>query len=201
MKLNSNKIRSPNSHYANLPDGWTLCTVNDYVDKVTDFVASGSFATLRENVKYYKEPNYALMVKTKDFQNGFTDDLTYTDKHGYEFLSNSNLYGGELILSNVGSIGKVFIVPQLKRKMTLAPNAIMVRFYHNSDIEWFYYLFLSEYGRNSLKIISSATAISKFNKTDFKKVIVPIPPRTEMKRIIKQIKRIFRIIDNISAEL
>ena len=32
---------------------------------VTDFVASGSFASLRENVKYYKEPNYALLVKAQ----------------------------------------------------------------------------------------------------------------------------------------
>ncbi len=53
------------------------------------------------------------MVKTADFSNGFTKNLTYTDQHGYEFLSNSNLFGGELILSNIGSIGKVFIVPYL----------------------------------------------------------------------------------------
>ena len=55
--------------------------INNYVQKVTDFVASGSFASLRENVKYYKEENYALMVKTLNFQNNFSKDLTYTDKH------------------------------------------------------------------------------------------------------------------------
>lgn len=63
--------------------------INNYAQKVTDFVASGSFASLRENVKYYKEENYALMVKTLNFQNNFSKDLTYTDKHGYDFLEKS----------------------------------------------------------------------------------------------------------------
>jgi len=155
--------------------GWCTSTIGDYVETVTDFVASGSFASLRENVTYYKTPNYAILVKTQDFQNGFTDDLTYTDQHGYEFLQKSNLYGGELILSNVGSIGKLFIVPKLNKRMTLAPNSIMVRFYEEAHIKWLYYLFSSKYGYNLLMSISSATAISKFNKTDFKKLSIPIP--------------------------
>ena len=200
-RINPDFVPCDTSHYENTPNGWTLCAVNEYVEKVTDFVASGSFATIKNNVKYYKEPNYALMVKTKDFQNDFSEDLTYTDKQGYDFLSNSNLFGGELILSNVGSIGKVFIVPHFNRKMTLAPNAIMIRFHNDTDIEWFYYFFLSDYGKNKLRSISSATAISKFNKTDFKKIIVPIPPQNEMKRVVEQIKRVFYIIDSISAEL
>lgn len=69
---------------------WTR--IKTYVERVTDFVASGNFASLRENVKYYKSKNYALLVKTQDFANGFTKDLTYTDSHGYNFLSNSKQF-------------------------------------------------------------------------------------------------------------
>ena len=162
--------------------------MNDYVLQVTDFVASGSFATLRENVKYYKTENYALLVKTQDFANNFSNDLTYTDKHGYEFLKNSNIFGGELILSNVGSIGKVFIVPQLNRPATLAPNAIMVRCHEPNQTDWLYFLFRSSFGLDALLSISSATAIKKFNKTDFKKILIPIPPISEQEKIVKELE-------------
>ena len=162
--------------------------MNDYVLQVTDFVASGSFATLRENVKYYKTENYALLVKTQDFANNFSNDLTYTDKHGYEFLKNSNIFGGELILSNVGSIGKVFIVPQLNRPATLAPNAIMVRCHEPNQTDWLYFLFRSSFGLDALLSISSATAIKKFNKTDFKKILIPIPPISEQGKIVKELE-------------
>lgn len=184
-----------------IPENWCESLVGEYVETVTDYVASGSFASLRENVTYYKEPNYAILVKTQDFQNGFSDNLTYTDRHGYEFLQKSNLFGGELILSNVGSIGKLFIVPKLNKKMTLAPNAIMVRFHDESHIKWFYYLFSSKIGYNLLLSISSATAISKFNKTDFKKLIIPIPPIQEQIRIVAKIEELFAVLDNIKESL
>lgn len=181
-----------------IPDGWEWCRVDSYTNKVTDFVASGSFATLRQNVKYFKEENYALLVKTKDFQSDFKRDLTFTDKHGYEFLANSNLFGGELILSNVGSIGKIFIVPKLNRKMSLAPNAIMVRLWNEKHRDWLYYLFQSPFGLALLYDISSATAVRKFNKTDFKKLAIPLPPLAEQHRIVRKIEALFAEIDNMT---
>lgn len=168
---------------------------------VTDFVASGSFASLRENVKYYDEPNYAVLVRTCDFKSNFKDSLVYTDKHGYDFLSNSNLYGGEILLSNIGaSIGKVFIVPYLNVRMTLAPNSIMVKLTNDELREYFYYLFLSPYGQKILNEISASSAQAKFNKTDFKKLIIPIPPLKEQKRINNILSKVNEHIENIYNE-
>ena len=180
-----------------IPESWEWVRIEDYTNKVTDYVASGSFASLRENVKYYKEENYALLVKTKDFQNDFSVDLTFTDEKGYAFLENSNLFGGELILSNVGSIDKIFVVPYLNRKMTLAPNAIMVRLWNDNHRDWLFYLFQSSFGISSLYEISSATAIRKFNKTDFKKLIIPLPPLAEQKRIVEKIEQLFKEVDKL----
>ena len=111
-----------------IPENWAWCRFETATLYVTDYVANGSFASLRENVKTYKEENYALMVKTQDFSNDFTRGLTYTDQKGFDYLQKSRLYGGELMLSNIGaSIGKAFIVPTMNIRMTLAPNAIVVK--------------------------------------------------------------------------
>lgn len=195
------EIACDNAQYEKLPNGWCEAFIGDYVKTVTDFVASGSFSSLRENVKYYNSENYAILVRTKDFQNKFKKDLVYTDKHGYDFLSKSNLFGGELIFSNVGSIGKVFVVPKLDWKMTLAPNAIMVRFNEEEHKKWFYYLFLSNVGLELLKSIISATAVGKFNKTDFKKIAIPIPPINEQHRIVAKIEELFAQLDRIASSL
>ena len=185
-----------------IPDSWEWVRLEDYVSKVTDFVASGSFASLRENVTYYKEENYAILVRTADFGSNFNKDLVYTDKHGYEFLENSNLVGGELILPNIGaSIGKVFIVPKLSKRMTLGPNSILIRTLEEDMTIYLYYSFLSLWGYNLLHDISSATAQGKFNKTDLKNVILPIPPYFEQKRIIKAVKDWFSQIDNIDKDI
>jgi type I restriction enzyme S subunit len=184
-----------------LPKGWIWTTLGQYCEKVTDQVASGSFAALRENVLSFKEPSYALMVKTADFANNFTKNLTYTDKHGYEFLENSNLFGGELILSNIGSIGKVFIVPKLNCKMTLAPNSVMVRFVNEAHRDYIYNYLSSPLGYDQLISITSGAAVLKFNKTDLKTIYIPVPPLAEQTRIIETIELLFEKLEIISESL
>lgn len=181
-----------------IPESWKWVRVVDYVQKVTDYVASGSFASLRENVKIYKEPNYAILVKTKDFQSNFTNDLTYTDKHGYEFLENSRLFGGELIMPNIGaSIGKVFKVPYLDAKMTLAPNSVLIRFVSEEHLDWFSYYFASPIGFAQLKTISASTAQAKFSKTEFKGLLIPVPPLAEQKRIVAKLEEILPLCERL----
>ena len=191
-------------HYENvpfeIPESWEWCKLDECSTKITDFVASGSFASLRENVTYYKEENYAILVRTLDFGHHFKKDLVYTDKHGYDFLRNSNLIGGELILSNIGaSIGKVFIVPKLDKLMTLGPNSILVKTCSEQETKILYCAFSSHWGWDLLHEISSATAQGKFNKTDLKNVLIPLPPLAEQQRIVTEVEKWFALIDELEA--
>lgn len=178
-----------------LPENWCWTRIGNYVDYVTDYVANGSFASLKANVSIFKDENYALMVKTQDFANGFTKSLTYTDKHGYDFLSKSTLHGGELILSNIGSVGKVFRVPYFDRPMTLASNSVMVKCYNSRDYDLMYYFLLSPIGFEELKSITTGTAVPKFNKTDLKTIPLPVPPLAEQQRIVDRIESLFAKLD------
>lgn len=181
-----------------IPDSWEWIRLGDYAEKITDEVASGSFAAIRDNVRKYKTENYAIMVKTADFANHFSKNLTYTDEHGYNFLNNSNLFGGELILSNIGSIGKCFIVPKLNRPMTLAPNSIMTKLIDPKLNKFLYYFIKSPIGNFELLQIASGTTMKKFNKTNLKGILIPIPPLNEQKRIVFEIEKIVNSIDKLS---
>ncbi|MDA6089818.1 restriction endonuclease subunit S [Lactobacillus amylovorus] len=181
-----------------IPNSWEWIRLGDYAEKITDEVASGSFAAIRDNVRKYKTENYAIMVKTADFANHFSKNLTYTDEHGYNFLNNSNLFGGELILSNIGSIGKCFIVPKLNRPMTLAPNSIMTKLIDPKLNKFLYYFIKSPIGNFELLQIASGTTMKKFNKTNLKGILIPIPPLNEQKRIVFEIEKIVNSIDKLS---
>ena len=165
---------------------------------ITDYVANGSFASLKANVRTYKEKNYALLVRTVDFANNFKGDLSYIDKESYDFLEKSKLYGGELMLSNIGaSIGKVFKVPHLDTPMSLAPNAIILRFFNDITCDYFEYVFKSFVGQNYLQFLSGGAAMPKFNKTDLRAMIVPVPPIKEQERIVESVKNTFIGIDDL----
>ena len=141
---------------------------------VTDYVANGSFATLRENVSYKETEDYAILIRTADYHNNFNGNFVYIDEHAYNFLSKSKLYGGEIIIANVGSVGEVFKCPHLNKKMSLAPNSIMVKLKGNND--FYYYWFKSRIGQHNILNLVSGSAQPKFNKTHFKMMSIPVPP-------------------------
>ena len=184
-----------------MPEGWSWSRLNFIITIATDYVANGSFKTLKDNVRTYKEPNYALFIRTVDFSNNFTKDLSYIDEESYNFLEKSKLFGGELMLSNIGaSIGKVFKIPNLNRPMSLAPNSIILRFYDDITSDYFEYVFKSFVGQNYLASLTAGTAMPKFSKTELKQMLVPVPPLKEQEKIVQQCKICMKYVDIAEQE-
>lgn len=179
-------------------EGWEYKKLGE-VASVTDYVANGSFATLRENVHYLDTKGYAILIRYADYSNGFDPNkYVYIDEHAYNFLSKSKLYGGEIIMSNVGSIGKSFICPKLTMPMSLAPNSIVINTPNN---RFYQYYFKSNSFQGLLKTISSKTALPKFNKTQFKGLVAPVPPLSEQQRIVEELDLLGSVIEKKKEQL
>ncbi|MCA9319012.1 restriction endonuclease subunit S, partial [Candidatus Saccharibacteria bacterium] len=148
-------------------------TILERGDYVTDYVANGSFKSLKDNVTYNKNKDYAILLRLVDYTKGFNGPFTYVDKHSYDFLKKSSVQPGDIIISNVGeNVGTVFKAPDLGQPMTLGPNSILVRM-GNEDAAFWYYWFNSSEGQFKLKSIVSSSAQPKFNKTSFRELTVP----------------------------
>lgn len=65
--------------------------------------------------------------------------------------------------------------------MSLGPNSILLKTKEND--KFYYYWFKSIYGQFSLESIKTGSAQPKFNKTDFRKLLVPVPNILEQNRI------------------
>lgn len=158
--------------------------IGDICELVTDYVANGSFKSLAENVKY-SDKGYARVIRLVDYNNKFEKkDSIWVSKDAYEFLKKSKLDGGEIVITNVGAnLGTVFIVPKLDYPQTLGPNSIIIKTKEND--QYIYYLLLSRYGQNKIKEIVSGSAMPKFNKTDFKNIIIQLPNIENQNKIVK----------------
>ena len=181
---NSKLVPSGIDWIGEIPEGWSLAKMDYICSVITDFVASGSFESLRINVPYLDSQDYAMLVRTADLSGSAkSDKRVYISKHSYDFLKNSNLFGGEIVLPNIGaSVGDVYMVPEsLYSKMSLGPNSIMLktRYYD----KYYYYYFLGEPGRRSVVNMCQATAQPKFNKTQLRGLQVVFPPITIQKEI------------------
>ena len=174
-------MRFKETKIGKIPERWDVLPIKEITEVVTDYVANGSFASLAENVIYRDEEDIAVLIRLVDYNN-FQGKFVFINEHAYEFLSKSKLYGNEIIISNVGAnVGTVFRCPKLQYKMSLAPNAIMVKFKENDD---FYFHWIRGYnGQQMLKSIITGSAQPKFNKTNFKEMVAPVPPIDEQDKI------------------
>ena len=140
----------------------------------SDYVANGSFKSLKDNVITTAEPNFALLVKFNDLSKSKNLKKTFIDESSYNFLKKSNLYEGDLIINNVGAnLGQVFIVPNLYKKMSIGPNCIVMRPSNNFLGEYLRIVMNSHYFQTMLSEIFGGAAQPKFNKTNFRSLMLP----------------------------
>ena len=187
-----------NSEFGEIPEDFEVVKVGSLPMLVTDYVANGSFASLKANVNLYQEPNYAYFIRNTDLKSGTFG--VFVDQHSYEFLSKSTLYGGEIIISNVGDVGSVFLCPKLDGRMTLGNNIIMLR--PEDDLLRYYLYIWFKYlqGQALIQGIKGGSAQPKFNKTDFKNTSILIPPKDILTRFHETVAPMFETISQRQTE-
>lgn len=177
-----------------IPEGWKVGKITDIDCLITDYVSNGSFASLKQNVHLYEKKEYAQFIRNTDLKtNTFS---VYVDKHSYDFLSKSTLYGNEIIISNVGDVGSVHLCPKLDIPMTLGNNIIMLR-PNDKEYNYFLYLWFKYFsGQGLIQGIKGGSAQPKFNKTDFKNLPLLIPSFEIIERSYWIFESIFSILSS-----
>lgn len=182
-------------------------SLKEVFDTVTDFVAAGSFASLRENVIYQDSPNYAQLVRTMDIKSNFTKgQFVFVDKHAFDFLWRVNLDKECIILPNIGNCGEVYhLKPSnlIYDNNVLGPNAILVRSSKYNHL-FLSFALKSDDFQKQLSKITSQVAQPKFNKTNLKELKVLIPPLALQEQFaarIEQIEEQKKAVEQTIAEL
>ena len=186
------------TRFGNIPSSFKLMKNGELPMVVTDYVANGSFASLKANVKLYQENNYAYFIRNTDLKSGTFE--VFVDKHSYDFLSKSTLFGGEIIISNVGDVGSVFLCPKLNKPMTLGNNIIMLR-PEQKNLQYYLYIWFKWlYGQSLIQGIKGGSAQPKFNKTDFKNLPIYLPNDTLLEKFHKTVEPMFELIEKNNSE-
>ena len=171
---------------------------------ITDYVAAGSFADLKKNVTYLKEPEYAMLVRTTDIKSNFSgENFVYIDKKAYDYLWRVHLDKECIVLPNIGNCGEIYHLTKDKipyKNAALATNAILVRS-DNYDMRYLYYVLLTPDFQRQLSKIVSPSGQTKFNKTELKKLTIPIPSRERQQKIVSTLDAFSSLTTSLSSGL
>lgn len=187
-----------NTFYKVKPQNWKLSRIKDVLSLLTDYTANGSFQSLADNVEYLDYEEYARVIRLTDLRVNMENAGIYVNEHAYNYLRKSSLFGGEILVANVGAYAGIFCeMPKCKYKATLGPNMFLLNTNKLMLQHYLYYIGLSDIVSKQLIIKATASAQPKLNKQDVKTIYILVPPISEQKEIIEFLDNRCEEIDQI----
>lgn len=180
------------------PD-WKEEKLGDLIESLTDYHANGSYEILKKHVTLLDHEDYALMVRSTDFENNFKNDLKYITKEAYEFLKKSKLFGGEILINKIGNIGKVYLMPNLDRPASLAMNQFAIKVDSKKvSNEYIYYVLISDYGQKQINSLASGATTRSITKDSVRSIKIPLPSLEVQQILIEELRQENRSLNAIN---
>lgn len=194
------EIKTPDNYQQTdagiIPQDWKVICLNDCLDLLTDFEANGSFEFIAENVTVYDVENYAWYVRATDLENNSgLSKIRYVDKQTYDFLKKTKLYGGEVLITKRGEIGKVYFFQMKTAFATVAPNMYLLKLNKSVIPFYIYSFFKSEVGNRLLIEKNASSTLGAIYKDDVKSILIPLPPKPEQTSIASALSDVDDLIE------
>ena len=192
----SKKAKSPaatrdSSHYADIPDSWIWCKLDDIgltniglTYKPADICSDGVPVLRSSNIKKGKL------------------DLTDVIRVSTAFGNNLELQSQDiLICARNGSrhlVGKCAIIPEDSERMTF--GAFMAVF-RSICSQYVYHFLNSDFFRQVFDSEGISTQINQLTQAMIRDTTIPLPPLAEQRRIVAAIEAAFAQLDAIASEV
>lgn len=199
-KLDTSVISDYKAEF-NTPVNWSKCQIADVISDLTDYHANGSYEVLKSNVTLSDMPDYAIMVRATNFEKkDFKKDLKYVNEHGYNFLSKSKLYGSEILIGKIGNAGRVYLMPILNRKASLAMNLFAMRIKLISS--WFLYYQLKNFHQEKeINTYVKGVGNPTIDKISVRSIHINICSIQEQIQIVQEIESRLSVCDKMEQSI
>lgn len=168
-----------------IPDTWKWCRLSQIID-----VRDGT----HDSPKYV--PQGIPLITSKNLKNGIIDytNIKYISViDANKINERSAVDNGDILFAMIGSIGNPVLV-QKDRKFCIKNMALFKKYQHtNMYMPYMYWFFC--FIQYSLKAEASGGVQSFISLKKFRKLLVPLPPYSEQKRIANKIDELLHIVD------
>lgn len=152
---------------------------------LTDYHANGAYKKLKENVELFDEPDYAVMIRTTNFeQNNFDSNLKYISEHAYNFLEKSKVKAGDIIMNKIANAGSSYLMPDLNCPVSLAMNLFLLRIDEDKANSTFVYLYL-KLNEDYVKSFANGSVTKTITKEAVRNLEIELPERSMQDYIVK----------------
>ncbi len=172
-----------------------IVKLGDILEVLTDYHSNGSYKILKENVTLLEQPNFAIMIRTTNFEkNDFRKNLIYINQQAYNFLSKSKVLHQDILINKIANAGAVYFMPRLDKPVSLGMNLFLLRIKKNYN-KYFIFCIL-KYNEKRLRLMAKGTTIKTITKDDIKMFQILLPPLETQQKIAHTLSILDQKIEN-----
>ncbi len=172
-----------------------IVKLGDILEVLTDYHSNGSYKTLKENVTLLEEPNFAIMIRTTNFEkNDFRKNLIYINQQAYNFLSKSKVLHQDILINKIANAGAVYFMPRLDKPVSLGMNLFLLRIKKNYN-KYFIFCIL-KYNEKRLRLMAKGTTTKTITKDNIKMFQILLPPLETQQKIARTLSILDQKIEN-----
>jgi type I restriction-modification system DNA methylase subunit len=158
----------------------------------------GDVVEIKSGKRLPKDHNFANNITTHPYikvgdidnihnRDDYLTKLSYISDNTFIILKNYIVNTGDLIMSSVGSVGKLLIIPESLNGANLTENCVKIIIKNNIINKYYLYLFLKSKNDDIIKIGSQGNCQPKLGIFQINDFEIPIPPLNIQQQIINKI--------------
>lgn len=156
--------------------GWDMPLIEDVAAPQKNALKAGPFGSALKK-EYYVESGYKVYGQEQVISGDYTFGDYYIDEKRYKSLENYAVHAGDVLISLVGTYGKLLIMPNVFEPGIINPRLMKITF-DKSKVNpyYFQYFFQSDSLKSALADNTHGGTMDILNLGIVRKIAMPLPP-------------------------
>ncbi|HDT1623585.1 TPA: restriction endonuclease subunit S [Klebsiella quasipneumoniae subsp. similipneumoniae] len=183
-----------------LPKGWEWCKLEYIAKNEENSLKAGPFGSALKK-SMYVENGFKIYGQEQVISGDEDYGDYFINEDKYNSLISCKVQPKDMLISLVGTIGKVLILSEKCKPGIINPRLVKLSLYNDISRDYVKYLLSSPLIQKVLFEDSHGSTMNVLNLGLLKKLALPLPPIKEQVEIVKRIHLLNIIIDNLKSHI
>jgi type I restriction enzyme S subunit len=180
-----------------LPEGWCWVIAEELADGSKNAMKAGPFGSSLKK-EFYVPKGYKIYGQEQVISGDPHFGDYYIDNERYEQLKSNAVKPGDILISLVGTIGKVLILPENIEPGIINPRLVKLSFAKKIIKGKYFKIYMeTETAKHYFDRVSHGETMQILNLGILKQLPIPIPPLAEQQRIVAEVERRFSLVQDL----
>ena len=174
------------------PKGWDMQLIEEVVANEKNALKAGPFGSALKK-EYYVASGYKIYGQEQVISGDCTFGDYYIDEERYKSLENCAVQAGDVLISLVGTYGKLLIMPEVFEPGIINPRLMKITFDKEKiNPYYFKFFFQSESLKRALSENTHGGTMDILNLGIVRKIAMPLPPlklQNEFANFVNQVDK------------